>query len=124
MAQITVLKSKLHFIHVTDVSPDYEGSMGIDASLMELANIRPYEQIHVFNCNNGSRLITYAIPAPAGSKKIQINGAAAHHAKVGDKVIIVAFQAIDPEETPTFETHKLIFNPQNEVVQNIREKHV
>ena len=114
---ITVLKSKLHFVHVTDVSPDYEGSLGIDAEWMDMAGILPFEQIHVFNSNNGSRLITYAIPLPAGSRQIQINGAAAHHARVGDRVIIVAFQQVPPEKAAGLKPRKIIFDAQNNILQ-------
>ena len=121
---ITVLKSKLHFVRVTDVTPDYEGSVGIDSGWMEWIHLRPYEQIHVFNAGNGSRIITYAIPMPHGSQKIQINGAASHHFSVGDKIIIVAFQLIDPTHHSQFQTHKLIFDASNHIIHKESETHI
>ena len=90
MQQI-MLKSKLHRACVTDVLIDYEGSIEIDENLMDEVGIMPYEQVHVFNINNGHRFITYAIPGKRREQKISINGAAAHLAEINDRIIIVAY---------------------------------
>ena len=90
MQQI-MLKSKLHRARVTDVLIDYEGSIEIDENLMDEVGIIPYEQVHVFNIDNGHRFITYAIPGKKGEQKISINGAAAHLATINDRIIIVAY---------------------------------
>ena len=89
--QRTMLKSKLHRVRVTHSELHYEGSCAIDENLLDAANIREYEQIQIYNVNNGARLTTYAIRAKRGSGVISVNGAAAHHAKPGDLVIIATY---------------------------------
>ena len=89
--QITMLKAKLHRACVTDACVDYEGSCAIDADLLKLSGIREYEQIQIYNITNGERFTTYAIQAEAGSRIISVNGAAAHKASVGDRVIICSY---------------------------------
>jgi aspartate 1-decarboxylase len=86
-----MFKSKIHRGTVTHADLHYEGSFSIDKELMLAADILPYEEVHVWNISNGSRLTTYAIEAPAGSGVLCANGAAAHHIKVGDLVIIATF---------------------------------
>lgn len=86
-----MLKAKIHRARVTGVELDYEGSCGIDRHLLEQSGIRPHERIDVYNVTNGQRLTTYAIPAPAGSGMITLNGAAAHCAESGHLVIICAY---------------------------------
>ena len=93
----TLFKSKIHRATVTQADLDYEGSVTIDADLMRAADILPYEKVHIWNRSNGSRLETYALEAPAGSGVICVNGAAAHHAKPGDMVIIATFAEANDE---------------------------
>ena len=81
---ITVLKAKIHRVPVTHTEIDYEGSCAIDLEYLEQTGIKPNEQIHIYNLNNGERLITYAFEAERGSKIISMNGAAALKATVGD----------------------------------------
>lgn len=100
MQLIHLLKSKIHRATVTDAHLDYVGSISIDSDLLEKAGIQKGEQVHVWNVTNGQRFVTYAIPAPAGSGTIQINGSAAHRAKAGDKVIIAAFVLTDEAVVP------------------------
>jgi aspartate 1-decarboxylase len=95
----TLFKSKIHRATVTHADLDYEGSVTIDGDLMRAANILPYERVHIWNVTNGSRLETYALEGPAGSGLICVNGAAAHHAKPGNVVILATFaDAIDEDE--------------------------
>jgi len=96
----TICTSKIHHATVTEANVAYIGSIGIDADLLELADIRPGEKVGVWNVNNGARIETYAIPAPRGSGEIIVNGAAARHFEVGDRVIIVAFSLTDEEIQP------------------------
>jgi aspartate 1-decarboxylase len=91
----SMLKSKLHRATVTHADVDYEGSVTLDARLMEAADILPYEEVHVWNVTRGSRLRTYAMAGEAGSGVVCINGAAAHLARPGDKVIIATFTQLD-----------------------------
>ena len=96
--QRIMLKSKIHRATVTDANIDYEGSVAIDESLMEAAGIYEFEQVQIYDINNGNRLTTYAIKAERGSGVISINGAAAHLAKKGDLVIIASYSAYEEEE--------------------------
>ena len=87
----TLFKSKIHRVTVTHADLDYEGSVTIDAALMRAADILPFERVHLWNRTNGSRLETYALEGTAGSGVICVNGAAAHHARPGDILIIATF---------------------------------
>lgn len=102
---IHMLKSKIHGVTATGADLHYEGSIAIDQSLMEMANIVEFEKVHVWNKTNGSRHETYAIPATPGSGEITVNGAAAHLVKAGDELIIATFTMIPDEKvsshTPT-----------------------
>ncbi len=86
-----MLKAKLHKACVTHAELDYEGSCAIDGNLLDNAGIREFEQIQIYNISNGERFTTYAIRAEAASGIISVNGAAAHKAAVGDRVIICAY---------------------------------
>ncbi len=104
----TMLKTKIHRATVTQVELDYEGSCAIDDDLLDASGIREYEQIQIYNITSGERFTTYAIRAARGSKTISINGAAAHRADVGDKIIIAAFAGLDAAELATFKP-KLVY---------------
>ena len=87
----TMLKSKIHRAHVTEANLYYEGSITIDAELMEKADILPQEKVEVLNLNNGQRLETYAIKGKSGSGTICLNGPASRGANIGDEVIICSY---------------------------------
>ena len=93
-------KSKIHHAVVTGADLNYIGSIGIDQTLMDLTGLVEGEQVAVWNVNNGQRIETYAIPLPAGSGQIIVNGAAARHFAEGDKVIIAAFYLTDEPVVP------------------------
>ncbi|RMG38663.1 MAG: aspartate 1-decarboxylase [Planctomycetota bacterium] len=93
-----LLKSKIHRGRVTEANLHYEGSVTIDAALMEAADIAPYEQVQIYDITRGSRLTTYAIPGPNGSGEICINGAAAHLVQPGDLVIICSYAEYEAAE--------------------------
>jgi len=95
-----ICKSKIHHGTVTGADPTYVGSIGIDRHLMDLTNIVPGEQVAVWNVTNGKRIETYAIPLPAMSCQIVVNGAAARHFQKGDCVIVAAFAVTDEAVTP------------------------
>jgi aspartate 1-decarboxylase len=96
--QTIMLKAKLHRACVTHAELHYEGSCAIDGDLLDMAGIREYEQIQIYNIANGERFTTYAIRAEHGSRIISVNGAAAHKANVGDRVIICAYCSYDDTE--------------------------
>lgn len=115
--QLTVLKCKLHRACVTHSELDYEGSCAIDSDLLKLAGIREYEQIQIYNVTNGERFTTYAIKAEAGSRVISINGAAAHKAAPGDRVIICAYAGLNDEEVEQFKPTLVYLNEKNHVTR-------
>ncbi|MGQ9920807.1 MAG: aspartate 1-decarboxylase [Desulfobacca sp.] len=94
----TLLKSKIHRATITEANLGYEGSLTIDARLMELADILPYEMVSVYNINNGERFETYAIVGEAGSGVICLNGAAARKGMPGDLIIITTFATYEAAE--------------------------
>ena len=108
-----LLKSKIHRATITGADLHYEGSLAIDESLMDLADIVPGEQIHVFNINNGSRLITYAIAAPRKSGTFLLNGAAARLGHAGDKIIIVAYANVPYAESRGWKPRMVLVDDQN-----------
>ncbi|EIC31364.1 MULTISPECIES: aspartate 1-decarboxylase [Methylomicrobium] len=115
--QTTMLKAKLHRATVTRSELGYEGSCAIDSDFLDLAGIREYEQIQIYNVNNGERFTTYAIRAEAGSKVISVNGAAARLACAGDVVIICAYAIYDQKELANYKPALIYFNEKNEVVR-------
>jgi len=92
-----MMSGKIHRATVTEANLEYEGSITLDPDLMEAAGILPYEQVHVVDVTNGSRLETYAIQGRRGSREVCINGAAAHLVHRGDTVIIIAYQQMSEE---------------------------
>jgi aspartate 1-decarboxylase len=93
-----MLKSKIHRATLTGTELDYEGSIALDRDLIAAAELLPGEQVHVLNLSNAQRLVTYVIEAPAGSGTVMLNGPAARLGMVGDKVVILAYAAMDGEE--------------------------
>lgn len=103
-----MLKSKIHRAVVTDANVDYEGSVSIAQDLMEAADLKPYEQVQVYNISNGERLTTYVIEAERGSREICLNGAAAHRARKGDFVIIASYAGVD-DKVATFHQPRIVY---------------
>ena len=117
----TMLKSKIHRARVTDANIDYEGSITIDRKLMTEADILPYEQVHVLNINNGTRLTTYAIEGPEESGEICLNGAAARLAVKGDLVIILSYCSVTEEEAANHMPKVVHVDAKNRAVKHIGE---
>jgi len=111
--ELTLLKGKIHRAAVTQCDLHYEGSISVDSALMERAGILPHEQVDVLNINNGERFTTYAIPAPAGSGMIGINGAAARLAQKGDLVIIIAYARMTEAEAKSFAPRVVLVDEAN-----------
>lgn len=105
---LTILKSKIHRVVVTEANLEYIGSITIDEDWMDAAGILSGEKVSVVDNTNGARLETYAIPGKRGSHCICMNGAAAHLMHPGDIVIIMAYAMMTPEEAATFKP-KVIF---------------
>lgn len=115
--QCMMLKAKLHRVTVTHSHLDYEGSCAIDGQLLDAARIYEYEQIHIYNVNNGERFITYAIRAADGSGIISINGAAAHKASPGHIIIICAYALFDEQKSRQFTPSLVYVNNVNHISQ-------
>lgn len=113
--QRTMLRAKLHRVHATHSEPDYEGSVAIDARLLEAADIREYERIEVYNLKNGERFSTYAIRAEAGSGIISVNGAAAHKAAPGDILIICSYGVFEEKELLHFKPRLVYVDARNRI---------
>ncbi len=114
--QLTLLKAKLHRACVTHSELEYEGSCAIDSNFLEAAGIHEYEQIHIYNVANGNRFITYAIRAEAGSQIISVNGAAAHKASPGDRIIICAYTTLEQKEVASFKPTLVYLNEKNDII--------
>ena len=112
---LTVLKAKLHQASVTHSELDYDGSCAIDSALLEKAGIHEYEQIHIYNITNGERFITYAIHAEKGSRIISVNGAAAHKANPGDRVIICSYARLEEREISNFKPTLIFLDKDNNI---------
>ena len=113
--QRIMLKSKLHRVSVTHSELEYEGSCAIDVSLLEAANIKEYEQISIYNITNGQRFTTYTIQAERNSGIISINGAAAHKADPGDKLIIATFANYNEIELEKYQPLLVYVDHQNKI---------
>ncbi|MCZ6541031.1 MAG: aspartate 1-decarboxylase [Nitrospinae bacterium] len=112
-----MLTSKLHRAQVTDRNTEYEGSVQIDEDLMEEVGIASYEQVHIYDINNGNRLITYAIPGKRGSGMISVNGAAARLVERKDRIIIAAYGMINLEKENNYQPRVLLLDEDNRVVE-------
>ncbi len=119
--QRTMLKSKLHRVTVTHSELHYEGSCAIDQDLLDAADIREYQQIDIYNVNNGERFTTYAISAERGSGIISVNGAAARKAAPGDLLIIATYANYDEAELAKFEPDLVYVDSRNRMM-NQRHK--
>ena len=112
----TLMTGKLHRVTTTAAEVDYIGSCAIDQNLMDAAGILPHEQIHLWNVNNGERLVTYAIEAPRGSGIISVNGSAAHRVRVGDILILAAFGQFTETEVKAHEPKVVFVNQHNQII--------
>jgi aspartate 1-decarboxylase len=97
---ISVCKSKIHRATITQAELHYQGSLTVDAELLDAAGLRPYEKVAVVNINNGNRLETYLIRGERGSGVMCLNGAAARLGQVGDLIIVISYGYYDPAELP------------------------
>ena len=113
---LTILKSKLHRLRVTQAELYYEGSISIDEELLEIAGILPYEKVQIVNVNNGARLETYTIPAPAGDRTVCLNGPAARLAAVGDEIIVISYALMSAEQASEHRPRIVLVNGQNDPV--------
>ena len=119
--QRTMLKSKLHRVTTTHAELHYEGSCAIDENLLDAANIREYEQIDIWNVNNGERFTTYAIRGERGSGVISVNGSAARRAAPGDILIIATFAVYNEVELAKYQPELIYVDERNRIVRRGHE---
>lgn len=112
-----MLKAKIHNARVTQSNVDYEGSLALPEDLMEAADMLPFEKVHVYNVSNGERFSTYLIKGEKGAGRVGVFGAAAHRARVGDKLIVVSYAILDEEETDFFMPKILILDADNKITE-------
>jgi len=117
-----MLRAKIHRATVTDANVEYEGSLTIPPDLMQLADIREYEGISIWNVTRGTRLETYAMLGRPGSREVCVNGAAAHLAGVGDRIIISAFSSVPESQLDGFVPRIVFVDGENRPVRTGREQ--
>lgn len=120
--RLSVFKSKIHRATVTHADLDYEGSVTIDRELMDAADILPNEMVHIWNVTRGTRLITYALEGPAGSRAICVNGAAAHQNRPGDLIILATFADMEREEARAYKPRVVMVDRYNNIVNGAAEE--
>ncbi|OFZ15442.1 MAG: aspartate 1-decarboxylase [Bdellovibrionales bacterium RBG_16_40_8] len=113
--QVNMLKSKIHRATVSGADLSYEGSIAIDPQLCELAELRPFEQVDIYNCNNGERFTTYVIYGKSG--QICLNGAAARKVHTGDIVIICSYASYSETEAMKHIPKLVRVNAQNKSIE-------
>jgi len=113
--QRMMFKSKIHRATVTAANLNYEGSLTVDADLLDAADILPYEQIHVWDVSNGARLVTYALPGPRGSGQVCVNGAGAHLVKPGDLVIVATYTLMSGRKAKKYEPTVVFVDESNQL---------
>lgn len=121
---ITMLKSKIHRATVTQAELDYVGSITVDIALLEQAGIFEYEKVQIVDVNNGARFETYTIAGERGSGVMCLNGAAARMVQTGDKIILMAYTQVTPEEAKELRPTVLFVDDKNQVTKVTNyEKH-
>lgn len=115
--QISMLKSKIHRAVITQAELNYVGSVTIDEDLMEAAGLCEYEHVYIVNVNSGSRIETYVIAGERGNGVICLNGAAARSGQKGDRVIIMAYANMSPEESATHRPRVVFVGDKNEIIK-------
>ncbi len=114
---ITMLKSKIHRVIVTQSKLDYVGSITIDKSLMDAAKLVEYEKVQVVDIDNGARFETYVITGKENSGCICLNGAAARCVQVGDKIIIMSYAQMLPKEVENYHPNVVFVNEDNKIIE-------
>src|SRR5438552_1690981 len=118
-----MLKSKIHRATVTGADVNYEGSVTLDPELMHAADIVQYEQVHVVDVDNGSRLVTYAIEGTPGDGEVVLNGAAARLVNAGDVVIIISYHDVPEAEVAAHKPRLVYVDKDNKITRTANVTH-
>ena len=119
---LTLLKAKLHRATVTEANLNYTGSITIDKDIIDQAGVFIHEKVQIVNNNNGARFETYVIEGKSGSGVLCLNGAAARLVQPGDKVIIMAYAQMTPEEAQTHKPVVLLLGDNNQILEKLSER--
>ena len=114
---IEMLKGKIHRATVVQAELNYVGSITVDVALLEAAGILEYEKVQIVDVDNGNRFETYTIAGERGSGMICLNGAAARCVSVGDKIILMSYAQVTPEEAKTFEPSVVFVDDTNQITR-------
>jgi len=113
----SMLKAKLHMARVTEANLEYMGSLTVDRDLMDAVGMVPNEQVHVANLANGERFTTYLFEGKRGSGVMCVNGAAAHLAKEGDRIIVMTYASLDESEIADHRPRVAILDEGNRILE-------
>ena len=113
--KLSMFKSKIHRATVTEADVEYEGSVTIDQDLMDAAQMLPWEEVHVWDIDNGARLTSYILPGPRGTGMICMNGAAARKIQPGDKVILATFAQMEKADAEQHEPIVVLVDQNNQI---------
>ena len=116
---IEILSSKIHRATVTDADVNYVGSITIDETLIEKANLKLHQRVDIYDVDNGERFSTYVIKGEANSGCICLNGAAARKVTKGDKIIIAAYASMTPEEADNFTPSVILVDENNKFAKEL-----
>ena len=120
--RLSMFKSKIHRATVTEANIDYEGSLTIDQDLLDAANMLAWEEVHVWDIDNGARLVTYILPGPRGSGMVCINGAAAHLVEPGHKVILATYAQMEEAEARKHRPMVILVDENNRIRETYHEE--
>ena len=112
-----MLKSKIHRLTVTGADVDYDGSITLDRDLMDAADLKEFEEVHVWDVMNGVRLVTYVMEGERGSGQVTMNGAAALLVKKGDVIIVGSYSEVDERELGDFRVRKIFVDEKNRAIK-------
>lgn len=112
-----VLFAKVHMAACTATHPDYSGSLGVDREILHAARLRPHDAVLVANCRSGARFETYLIPLPAGSRRVEVKGAAARLVEPGDRLILIHFAMLSDDEYAHHKPRVLVMGADNHIEQ-------
>lgn len=116
----TMCRAKLHNATVTQIELRYEGSITLDANLLDASGMHPYEQVQVLNQNTGERFTTYIIPGERDTGEVCLNGPAARLGEVGDTILVVAYSMVPESEAPGWRPTIVVLGPQNQLREIVR----
>jgi aspartate 1-decarboxylase len=119
---VTICKSKIHRVTVTDANLNYEGSITIDEKLLKAANVLPYEKVQVVNLNNGERFETYVLVGKASSGIVCLNGPAARLGQKGDLLIVISYCHMESEEAKRYKPTIVYINDKNRIIEHRNHK--